>query len=292
MSYIVTTETPLRRNFVAPALPNSPELYSKTEFDKFNNVLRLYFNQIDNYLGLLSTSGTGDFSNLRLPYGAFHQDGTTTLTTGITNNSTTPITVASTASFPSAGWILIGSEIISYTNKTSTTFDGTITRGVLGTTNVAHSAGVAISEVQGTGSPTTIGTVLFNNTDYSNGVYASNDFSKVYFNVSGLYNVQISVQFLNYTTSEDNVTLWFRKNGADIAASASIEQVNSKHGSSPGAAILALNLFVNVAANDYLQLVWASDSGNTVIATAPAGTSPVHPVSPALIFTAQFVSAL
>ena len=161
----------------------------------------------------------------------------------------------------------------------------------LGTTNVAHTAGAAISEVQGTGSPTTIGTVLLNNTDYSNGVYTSADFSKVYFDYAGTYNIQISVQLLNFTTSEDNVTLWFRKNGVDVAASASIEQVNSKHGSSPGARILAFNVFLDVVNNDYISLAWTSDSGNTVVATYPAGTSPVHPVSPALILTAQFVSA-
>ena len=108
---------------------------------------------------------------------------------------------------------------------------------------------------------------------------------------AGIYNIQISVQLLNFTTSEDNVTLWFRKNGVDIPASASIEQVNSKHGTSPGARILALNIFIDVVADDYISLAWASDTGNTVVATFPAGTSPVHPVSPALILTAQFVSA-
>ena len=88
-----------------------------------------------------------------------------------------------------------------------------------------------------------------------------------------------------------SVTLWFRKNGVDVAASASIEQVNSKHGSSPGARILAFNVFLDVVNNDYISLAWTSDSGNTVVAAYPAGTSPVHPVSPALILTAQFVSA-
>jgi hypothetical protein len=274
---------------VAPQLPVGPEQYTKHDFDKYSNVLRLYFNQLDNYNRYLTGNSGG--STLRFPYGAFHQDGTTTLSVSISNVSTTPISVASTAGFPSAGWILIGSEIIQYTTKTATTFDGTITRGVLGTTNVAHTAGAAISEVQGTGSPTTIGTVLFNNTDASNGVYASADFSKVYFDYDGLYNIQLSAQLLNFTSSEDNVTMWFRKNGVDIPASASIEQVNSKHGSAPGARILAFNLFVDVVNGDYIQLAWASDSGNTAVATYPAGTSPVHPVSPALILTAQFVSA-
>ena len=138
---------------------------------------------------MLFRSGGG--YHLSFPHGAFHQNGNTTLSSSITNVSTTPIQVASTAGFPSSGWILIGNEIISYTTTTATQFDGTITRGVLGTTNVAHTAGAAITEVQGTGSPTTIGKVLFNNTDYSNGVYTTvADQTKIYFTYSGVYNLQ------------------------------------------------------------------------------------------------------
>lgn len=277
---------------INPAVPNLPlgtEQYDRRYQDQFTNVLRLYFNQLKNALSELFNTQGGKYLNF--PYGAFHQDGITTLTTGISNVSTTPIVVASTAAFPSSGWILIGNEIIAYTAKTSTTFTG-ITRGVLGTTNVSHSAGADISEVQGTGSPTTIGVVLFNNTDYSNGVSASADYSKVIFDNAGLYNIQLSVQLLNFTTTDDNVTIWLRKNGADVAASGGIVGVPSKHGSTPGAIIASWNYFLDVAATDFVQLAWASDSGDSVIATYPAGTSPVHPVSPALIFTTQFVSAL
>ena len=279
---------------INPAPPNLPlgtEQYDRRYQDQFTNILRLYFNQLKNALGeLLNTEG-GKYLNF--PYGAFHQNGNTTLSSNITNVSTTPISVASTSGFPSSGWLLIENELISYTTKTATTFDGTITRGVLGTTNVAHTAGVAITEAQGTGGATTIGKVLFNNTDYANGVYVdTTDETKVVFSNAGVYNLQFSAQLLNFTTSEDNVTMWFRQNGVDIPASASIEQVNSKHGSSPGARIMTVNLFATINSGDYIQLAWSSDTGNTVVATAPAGTSPVHPVSPALIFTAQFVSAL
>ena len=277
---------------INPAVPNLPlgtQEYERRYQDQFTNVLRLYFNQLRNALSELLGNTGGKY--LAFPYGAFHQDGTTTLTTSITNNSTTPIVVGSTKQFPASGWILLESEIIAYTGKTPTTFTG-ITRGVLGTTNVAHTAGIAISEVQGTGSPTTIGTVLFNNTDYSNGVSASADYSRIIFDNSGIYNLQLSVQLLNFTSSEDNVTIWLRKNGVDVPVSAGVEQVNSKHGSAPGATIASWNYFLDLAATDYVQLMWTSDSGNTVVATYPAGTSPVHPVSPALIFTAAFVSAL
>lgn len=290
MTLIVTSEFVLNR-VTAPRLPNAPDLYEKRFHDQFADVLRLYFNRLDNILGQLEAQDVA--TSLRLPYGSFYQDGTTTLSSSITNVSTTPIQVASTASFPAAGWMLIESEIIAYTGKTSTTFTG-ITRGVLGTTNVAHTAGDAISEVQGTGSSTTIGQVLFNNTSFSNSVYVTSaDYSKVYFSTSGIFNLQFSAQLLNYTTSEDNVTMWFRKNGTDIAATASIDQVNSKHGTSPGAKIMTVNIFEQVAAGDYIQLVWTSDTGNTVVGTAPASSvAPVHPLSPAIIFTASFVSAI
>ena len=274
---------------VPPNLPIAKDEFTRLDEEYFRNVLRLYFNQLSQLVNNLAGGTGGQY--LQFPYGAFHQDGTTTLSTGITNVSTTPIVVASTAGFPSSGWILIGSEIIQYTTKTDTTFDGTITRVALGTSQAAHSAGVAISEVQGTGSSTTIGTVLFNNTDYSNGVYASADYTKVYFSYSGIYNLQLSAQLLNYTTTEDNVTIWLRKNGTDVSASAGIVEVSPKHGTAPGAYIAAWNYFLDLAAGDYVQLVWTSDTGNSVIATYPASTSPVHPASPGLIFTAQFISA-
>lgn len=279
---------------INPAPPNLPlgtDQYDRRYQDSYSNVLRLYFNQLKNALSELFGDQGGRFINF--PYGAFHQNGSTTLSANITNVSTTPISVASTSGFPSSGWILIGNEIISYTVKTATTFDGTITRGVFGTTNVAHTAGAAITEVQGTGSPTTIGKVLFNNTDYSNGVATNpSDQTQLVFSNSGVYNLQLSAQLLNFTTSEDNVTIWIRKNGVDVAATAGIVEVAPKHGTSPGAYIASWNYFLDLLATDYVQLVWTSDTGNTVLGSFPAGTAPVHPVSPGIIFTCQFVSAL
>jgi len=273
-----------------PSLPLAPEHYSRPYQDQFANVLRLYFNQLSNVFREIFSDAGG--RNLKFPYGAFHEDGTTTLAAGISNNSTTPIQVPSTAGFPDSGWILIEQEVIEYTAKTATTFAGTITRGVFGTTNTSHTAGTDIAEVQGTAGPTSVGKVLFNNTDYSNGVRVGVDQTKVYFDYEGMYNLQFSAQLLNFTSSEDNVTIWLRKNGADVAASAGIEQVNAQHAGLPGARIPAWNYLIDIAANDYVELVWATNSGNSIVATYPAGTSPTHPISPAVIFTATFVSSI
>lgn len=66
------------RPFVAPALPNSPVQYTQGEFDRFNNVLRLYFNQIDATVGAM-VGGTGG-SYLSFPYAAIQRSTDVTFT--------------------------------------------------------------------------------------------------------------------------------------------------------------------------------------------------------------------
>jgi hypothetical protein len=275
----------------APNLLIAPVDYSQRYVDQLNNALRLYFNQIDNGLAsLLAPSGGG---LLQFPNGAFHQDGYTTLTNAIPNSSSTAnIVVGSTAGFASAGTILIESELINYTGTTATSFTG-ITRSVYGSTGSSHSAGVYVSEAQGVASASTALAIPFDTTDTSNQVALDPlDTTKVVFDVAGYYNIQFSIQLINATSSIDNVTLWFRQNTVDIPNTAGVVSVPSKHAGGIGAAIISWNLVIAVNAGDNIQLMMASNSGNTVAGTYPPGTSPVYPASPAVILTATFVSAL
>jgi len=274
----------------APALSLTPTQFSQQHFDLFNQQLRVYFNTLDAFTA--SLSGTAGGSILRFPNGAFHQDGYTTLTANMTNNSTTPIQVTSTDGFLSAGALIIGSELVKYTGKTATTFTG-ITRGAYGSTNVAHTAGVYVSEAQPVPSPTTALTVVFTVTDASNQVSIDPlDPTKVVHDVAGYYNLQFSLQMLTFDGTIDNVTVWFKQNGVDVANSAGIATVPSRHAGGPGTAIISWNLVLPFNAGDYIQLMVASNTGNTVCATYPPGVAPVHPVSPSIILTSTFVSAL
>jgi len=54
---------------VAPRLPSSPQPPDQLYLQQLNNVLRLYFNQIDGLLGNLAGGQGGRFLNI--PYGAF-----------------------------------------------------------------------------------------------------------------------------------------------------------------------------------------------------------------------------
>lgn len=275
----------------APNLPIAPVEYSQYYQDQVLNALRLYFNQVDNFAQPFGSNTGG--SLLKFPNGAFHQDGYTTLTNAIPNSSSTAnIVVGSTTGFASAGTILIESELIRYTGKTATTFTG-ITRSVYGSSGSSHAAGVYVSEAQGVASASTALAIPFDTTDTSNQVALDPlNNTKVVFSVAGYYNIQFSIQLINATSSIDNVTLWFRQNTVDIPQTGGVVSIPSKHAGGVGAAIISWNLIVAVNAGDNIQLMMHSNSGNTVAATYPPGTAPVHPASPSVILTATFVSAL
>jgi hypothetical protein len=286
----MATTTNIIRNPAVPNLPLAPVGYERQYQDQLNNALRLYFNQLNNLNSVLIGSTGGAF--LQFPNGAWHQDGYNTLAVSLTNTSTTPIQVASTAGFLSAGALIIDSELIIYTGKTATTFTG-ITRGAYGSTKASHTAGVYVAEAQPVPSSTTELVVSLTATDTANGIDLDpTDITKVVAAVAGYYNIQFSAQLLTFDSSIDNVTLWFRQNGVDVPYSAGIVSIPAIHGGKPGAAIVSWNLVMALNAGDYFQLIMASESGNTVAATYPPGTAPVHPASPSIILTATFVSAL
>ena len=279
------------RNPAVPNLPLAPVGYERQYQDQLNSALRLYFNQLNNLNSILTGSTGGAF--LQFPNGAFYQDGATLLTAAMSNTSTADIQVTSTEDFVlAAGGLLIGTELITYTGKTATSFTG-ITRGAYGSTKSAHSIGDNVTEAQTLASPTVASALALFKETSSNGVALdATDKTKVVFSVAGIYNIQFSIQMLTFDGTIDNVTVWFRLNGVDIPYSAGIATVPAIHGGSPGTAIISWNLVQPVNAGDYIQILFASDTGNTVAATYAAGTSPVHPISPSIILTATFVSAL
>lgn len=77
---IITIEGDVLTQTTPPALPHAPDQYSRQYHDQMNNVLRLYFNTLNNLISQLRASAT---STLRLPYGSFADttDQTTTANT-------------------------------------------------------------------------------------------------------------------------------------------------------------------------------------------------------------------
>jgi hypothetical protein len=68
---IVVTESISLTQTKSPALPFAPVEYDRVYQDTFNNILRQYFNTLDNFVSQLSLSAGGSGAGLYLPYGSF-----------------------------------------------------------------------------------------------------------------------------------------------------------------------------------------------------------------------------
>ena len=131
--------------------------------------------------------------------------------------------------------------------------------------------------------------VTYNTTDYSNGITLSNS-SRLNVTSPGVYNIQFSIQFANDDTQIQDVDVWFRKNGTDVAGSNSKFSVPNSHGGTDGHLIAALNFFIELAANDCIEIMWATTSTLVTIEHLAAQTTPTRPTTPSVIVTMTYVS--
>jgi len=139
---------------------------------------------------------------------------------------------------------------------------------------------------------TTAYAITFDTTDFNNGVTLSNS-SRLNVAQAGIYNIQFSVQLTNTTNAPQDVDIWFRKNGTNI------DKSNSRFGfaarkspSDPFHIVAAMNLFVSLDTNDYVELMWRPTDVGVAIEHYAASSTPTRPVVPSVIATVTFVSNL
>jgi hypothetical protein len=114
--------------------------------------------------------------------------------------------------------------------------------------------------------------------------------SKVRCEIAGTYNIQFSVQFVNTDNNIHDTNIWMRKNGVDVPDTNSQFSVPNRHGSIDGHLIGALNLFIDLAADEYIELMWATTNASTTIEYIAAQTGPVRPATPSVILTVSIAS--
>jgi len=205
------------RPVVQPRLPAAPIEYDAQFIEQYSNILRLYFNQLDNLTGIVLGESGGRY--IRFPYGAFssNQDQTTT---------------ANTATL-----------------------------------------------------------MTLNTTDFSNDVSISS--SKIRAVNAGIYNLQFSVQLENADNAPQDVFIWLKQNGVDISGSTGKVGMPARKGvGDPFHAIYGWNYFVNMAANDYIEIYWSTTNAAVTIQFYAASASPTKPSTQSVVATLSFVSAL
>ena len=121
--------------------------------------------------------------------------------------------------------------------------------------------------------------MTLNSTAESNQIAVTNN-SRITFKNRGTYNIQFSAQLDQTSGASHNIFIWFRKNGVDIANSASVVAIQG----STAELVAAWNFVITVLGGDYIEIMWAVSNTAVQIVAAPA--TAFCPAIPSVIATA------
>lgn len=120
--------------------------------------------------------------------------------------------------------------------------------------------------------------LTFDNTEIANGVSIGGTTSHIIVDQAGLYNIACSVQITSTNSSQKSIWVWIKLNGTtNIANSARLASITLNN----GYLVITLNEVYSLAANDFIEIMYASDSTNISIATVAA--TAFAPAAPAVI---------
>ena len=318
--------------FRAPPLPVPPAQYSQQYDTQLIRVLGVYFSQLDSrtpiqadefiggtfegttFTGDQFTGGDfdggtftgdhfvgGDFTGsglaVTLPYGSFYD---TTNQAGGSVTTEYPMRLAAT---DISSGVSVASRSAAFTGSIALTvltvasgLTGLIFPGMLiaGTTVAADT--YVVDQLTGTSGGVGTYTVSVSQTVTSRALTGAMA-TKLTVTNAGIYNLQFSAQFINTDTAAHDIDIWFRKNattptGAGIANSNSVFTIHSSHGGIDGRLVAGINYMIQLAAADFVEIMWNGNDLGLSIATIAAGSTPTTPQSPGVIATLQFVSAI
>ena len=128
------------------------------------------------------------------------------------------------------------------------------------------------------------GTVITMNTvDVADGITLVDD-SKMTVPNAGKYNLQFSFQFKNTNNTQEDATIWLRVNGSDLANSATQYTIAARKSASIfGYGVASLTFLLDLAANDYVEMVWLPTSTSVTLEHLPASLSPAYPAIPSVV---------
>jgi hypothetical protein len=136
-----------------------------------------------------------------------------------------------------------------------------------------------------TGSITQGTAMTFTATDIADGVTLASGSHLVVPN-DGIYNLQFSAQLQNTDNAQNDVTVWFRIDGVDVPNSATQITVPARKSAGIyGYAVAAWNIFLEMTASQYVEIIWLPVSTQVSIQALPASLSPAYPAVPSVIAT-------
>lgn len=139
--------------------------------------------------------------------------------------------------------------------------------------------------------------ITLNTDEFPNGISVVSN-SRITFAQQGIYNVAYSIQFKNTTNDQQDIDIWLRYNGTDIANSNSRFTIPArKSAGDPSHLIAVTPIMVDIPAdNGYVEIMWRVENTGVSIEHFPAvaaspGVTPAIPATPSVIVGVTHVSA-
>lgn len=136
-----------------------------------------------------------------------------------------------------------------------------------------------------TGNVSAATAVILGTTAFSSGISVAAS-TQITFTAAGTYMIAPSLQFKNSDSSDHDVTVWFRRNGTNIANSATIITV-PKVGDG-GAAYFQIVFYDQVTAGQYIEIMWLPENVAVTIDYTAAGA--IAPAIPSVITVAERIA--
>ena len=141
-----------------------------------------------------------------------------------------------------------------------------------------------------TGSTTVATAVRFGTTAFGSGITitpdGSSNLTRITFAVAGTYMLAPSIQFKNTDANDHDATIWFRKDGVNIANSASV--MNVLRAADGGAALFQIVFYAQVTAGQYIEVMWLPENAAVTLDYLAAGA--VAPAVPSAILAAERIA--
>jgi hypothetical protein len=151
---------------------------------------------------------------------------------------------------------------------------------------ILHYGAFSDTTLQTAASINTAYAMTFNTTDAANGVSIGSPSSRLVVDYQGVYNVQFSAQLDELSGGTANVYIWLRKNGVNVANTASTIALQG----TSARIVAAWNFIIQLEPTNYVELMWATDDTNARILAASATS--VWPAIPSVICTVTQVNNL
>ena len=134
-----------------------------------------------------------------------------------------------------------------------------------------------------TGTTNSSQAMKFNTTEHSSGVTVNNT-TQITIANAGFYNIQFSAQLDKTSNGVDDVSIWFRRNGADIANSNTVVSITKQAGGN-GRMVAAWNYVDDFIAGEYFEIMWSATDSTTRILAQGTLSTPTRPATPSVILT-------